>query len=402
MRLRSTTVLLTVALAVAGCARSDAGAPNELTVVPLDGAVTVVSDDDRTVLEETTTVEAGSRVLTGDRGRAEIDLGSGGSLELAPQAEVSLPTDGGSQIVGGSVLVRAPASGMTVRAGQTDLDASQSVFRVDQGLSLILAVYRGAVDVLGAGVEPVPALRQATVVGGEILSEVRPLQVRPDDPWDGELLGPAIELGIRLLTLERGLTRQIPRGGGPQAVADALAQSLPRPLVNRAFRAFDAAAATVAAVLARQASRVAGMSLNRALSVIADLYGDGAHLIVVVAQLQLAQVQSELLRDLARLTGLISRAVAPEPSPSLSSTDGSSPGSPSGSGSGGGTPSGSGGTQNGGSGSQSGGGAGDDETDPPPEDDGGEGGGDDGGAQSCEGQVDCFVEDLIGGPPDQV
>ncbi|MDQ4005015.1 MAG: FecR family protein, partial [Actinomycetota bacterium] len=315
MRIRAIVVLLT--LAAAGCARSSAGSPQELTVVPNGGVVTVISGGETTVLEEATVVDPGARILTTDGGRARVQLPDRATLELAPEAEIALPEASGPELLRGSILVRSVVPGTTVRSGETDVKASSAatVFRIDRGFSLILAVYRGAAEVLGSGVAPVPALRQATVIpGGEIQSGHRPLQVRPNDPWDAQLLGPAIDLGLELLSLERGLTRQIPRADGPRAIAQAL-DGFPRSAINNALEALTAARATVAAVVAQQVAQLDGNSVVRALNQIVDLQLQGAHWIVVVARWSLADASRTLLDQLARLTTAIARAVAPPPSP---------------------------------------------------------------------------------------
>ena len=403
MRIRAAVVLLT--LAAAGCARSATETREELTVVPNGGVVTVISGGERTVLEEPTVVDPGSRILTTDGGRAQVQLPDRATLDLAPEAEVALLGPSAPLLVRGSVLIRSAVPGTTVRAGGTDVQASDagSVFRMDRGFSLILAVYRGAAEVLGSGVEPVPSLRQATVIpGGEIQSGHAPLEVRPNDPWDAQILGPAIDLGLELLSLERGLTRQIPRADGPRAIARAF-EGFPRGAITHALEVLDAARATVAAVVAQRVAELDGASVVQALNQIVDLQTQGAHWIVVVAQWGLADAARTLLGQLARLTTAIARAVAPPPSPTLSSdtpSTGTSPGS-------GGTPSvapNPGGT--GGDGPGGGGPRPDPEPSPgdgtqePPDEGGGDGDGDgDGGGEqpACQSEVDCVVEDVLGG-----
>ena len=392
MRVPGAIVL--VALLAAGCARSEAGSPSEMTVIPLGGAVTVFEDGESTALEEATEVDAGARVATAGDGRAEVLLGDQGSLELAPEAEVALPAVDGSQVLSGSVLVRAPEQGMVVDAG-ADLEANESVFRVDRGFSVILAVYRGEVDVLGSGVAPVSALRQTTILpGGEIQTGHGPLQVRPNDPWDIDILGPAIDLGQKLVTLERGLTRQIPSNGAPRTIAAAMQRDLPRSLVTEALRSLDAARATIAAVLADQAARLNDASPDEALSEIVDLHGAGAHWIVVVARWGLAAVQADLLTQLARMTSTIARAVAPAPSSAgLFSSGDTAGGSPGGGGS---TTTTSGGPTDGGDSDKNGGGPKPEPPDDPPAEDGDGGGGGTDDA-TCENQVDCVIGGILGG-----
>jgi hypothetical protein len=396
--MRAAATLATVVLVAAACARSSQGGSDELQVVPLAGQVRLLQAGEPVLLEETTSVNPGDVVDTGTSGRARVELGAAGSIELAPATRLLVGGLNRAEVLDGSALARA-ASGLTVQAGDAQVEGSGSVFRLDRGFSTILGVYRGAASLPGTGVDEVPALRQATVVaGGDVPRGPQPLVVRPDDPWDARLLGPFIDLGLELDDLQRGLTRQLPPGDAADAVAAALAENFPRQVVEQAMRAIRAAEAVVAAVVSERAAQLAGLSLERTLEQVVDLRLEGAQWIVVLAQPQWRLTEVALVQDLARITGVIARFVAPQASGGGSGAvggggGGGSPSGGGGSGGGGGT-GGSGGGTGGGTGGTGGaggtGGTGGDTTTggggggstPPPE-------------PTCTNQVDCLVDDLV-------
>jgi ferric-dicitrate binding protein FerR (iron transport regulator) len=390
---RAAVMGLLLSLGAGACARApdaEAGGPR---AVPLGGQVLLHQGDEVVPIEEETVVGPGERVATGEDGRALVKLTGGRSLELGPQAEIRLDADRQPEVVRGSVLASSAASPVVVRAGDTEIEAQDAVFRVDRDFTVTLAVYRGQASLLGSGVAPVPSLRQATIVaGGAVPRGPQPLAVRPNDPWDTKLLGPAIDTGLDLVRLERGLARQLPQGDVPRAVAQALSGQFPRSAIDAALRRVRAAEAVVAAAVARYAARLAATPLAGALNRVLDLRREGAHWIVVVATWELAR--ATLIRDLGRLTGLIARFVAPpavtggtattaassSSAPSGGTSGGSTPPAPSGSGGGGGSAAGpkpSGGSS----------GGGDAQDQPPPE-------------PECTG-VQCVIDDVIPGsaPP---
>ena len=314
--MRSWKVVLFVALSAA-CARTPSADQAQLRVLPLAGDVRVVQGEESTSLDEATDLDAGSRVVTGATGRAEVLLPAGRRIELAPNADVLVGSPDGAEINRGRVLVEVPEAGITLQAGDAEIQAKDSVFRLERGFSVVLGVYRGAATVVGSGVAPVPELRQATVVpGGAIPSGPRPLVVDPNDAWDAKLLGPAIDLGLRLLNLERGLTRQLPSGGAGEAIGGVLSSGVPRTVLRGALTELGGARAVVAATLAGQVARLDGIPLGRALASIVDLVArQGADWVVVVAQWALTDTgfAASLLGELARTTAAIARFVAPPP-----------------------------------------------------------------------------------------
>ena len=312
-------VTLFVVLAAGACSRTPAPGAGELRVIPLGGLVSLMDGGDRSLLEEATTVDAGVSLQTGLDGRARIQLPGGSSFEMAPGAKMLLD-DTQPEVSQGKVLVRTGGEELTLRAGAAEIQASDAVFRVDRQTSVILGVYTGDAAVPGAGVV-VPHLRQTTVLqNGSTPGGFEPLEVDPNDAWDIEFLGKAIDIGFQLLNLERGLTRQLPRGEEEQAVSAALEGDFPRTAIRDAIDELgDAARAVVAAVVAREIERIDGGSRARILSEVVNLRALVANWIVIVAEWGLAEAAGQLLSQLGGLALTIAESVAPRPAPSPSS-----------------------------------------------------------------------------------
>jgi hypothetical protein len=313
---RRIAVLVVVALFAGACAGTPA-ATGGLTVLPLDGEVRLLDDDGPLIIDELTEIEPGTMVATGSRGRALVHLGAAGTLELGSQAQVRI--DARPQVVRGSVLARAADPGLGVRAGDAEVQAGDgSVFRVDGGFSVRVAVYRGAAEVLGSGIDQVQALRQATVLeGGVVPRGPEPLEVRPDHPWDIRLLGAAIDLGLDLDEIQRGLTRQLPGRGADIAVMRVLDGAIPARKVQEilgrvaAPETVAAAETMVAAEVSRDAARLSQTPVVQVLDDVVDFRMEGAHWIVVVAQWGLGG--AGLLQGLQELAGVIERLLAGPP-----------------------------------------------------------------------------------------
>jgi hypothetical protein len=400
--------LAVATLAAASCARS-ADRADDLRVVPLSGDVHLLEGGEPVSLTEETAVDPGDVVRTGPSGRALVEVGLAGRIEVGGQSEIVV--EHRPEVLRGSVLASATSDGMALRAGDAEIEASEAVFRVDSGFSVTVAVYRGAATILGSGIGDLLALRQAVVVaGGFVPRGPRPLVVRPDDPWDIRLLGAAIDLGLDLVRLERGLSRTLPPRDQEAAVVRALAGSIPRPVLIEVLRRVEAAETVVAAQVSRAAADASGVSVAQILSEVLGLRGQGAHWIVVAAEWRLPA--DPVLAELERLAGFLGRLVAPAAQESLNERPGGGGGGgagEAGGGSGGGitTSSGSGtstGTDAGGTtggtvgtgteettsggGSGSGGGG---------SDGGGSGGGGGGGTPGggCGIDVQCVVDDLV-------
>lgn len=307
---------LLVILAAGACSRTPLPEAGELRVIPLGGEVRVIEGGETSILEEAATVDAGIQLQTGLDGRARVQLPGGPSLELAPEAEVQLD-EGASEINKGNVLVRTQGSDITVRAGDAEVTASDAVFRLEKDYSVLLAVYSGQASLMGTGFPAVTALREmAVLAGGEPSGGATPITVDPNDPWDAELLGPAIDLGLRLVGLEKGLTRQLPVRDQATAVSRALSSDFsPRAIESAITSLDDAARAVVAAVVANQIAQLDGLSPVRALAEVVNLYLASTQWqwIVVAAQWGLAQVAAAVIDELGNWAAEITRVVAPEP-----------------------------------------------------------------------------------------
>lgn len=393
------TATLLVILAAGACSRAPASETGELRVIPLGGDVRVLQDGESSALEEATTFESGVSLVTGLDGRAQVELPSGSSVELAPQAEISVNGDE-PHIATGSALIRT-SSDITVRAGTGDdaeISAADAIFRVDSDISVKLAVYRGAATVLGSGVPAIRGLEQVTIVqGSDIYRSPTPLEVRPNDPWDAQILGDAIDLGLRLVGLEKGLTRQLPAGREAEAVSRTLERDFSPSAIKSALAQLrDAARVVVAAVLAEEVERIDGRSRNRILADVVHLQELGANWIVIVAKWGLAQAAAQVLATLGDIAATIAEAVAPPPAPSPASasagTGGSTGGESGGTDPGGPGPGGTDPPDSPGPGNRNGG-----QRPPPPPPD--EQPNDEPDAQQCGNEVECAVDDIIGDPP---
>lgn len=230
-RLLATAVV--VALVAPAC--SGGGSDDDDYVLQLDGRAEVVHDGD------TRSLDGGEhRLATGDRVRMEdgdavLELPGDRSMRLRAAnadrdaTEVTLaavPTivDGDAVVIAGDQL--------RFRAGDVEVDLRQGAARVQQALSVTIALYAGEAEVRSAG-RPFPgglqALRQVSVPATGLLPRTpSPLLYDDDepDPWDREFLGEAIDLGDRLDASARGFTSQL----GPRATVTAplLRRALPR------------------------------------------------------------------------------------------------------------------------------------------------------------------------------
>ncbi len=385
---------LFVILAVGACSSTPTPGAGELRVIPISGEVKLLDGGDTSILDEATTVQAGLDLQTGPDGRAEVLFPGGSSVELGPGALLQLD-DLEPEVSKGSVLVRAGGD-ISLHAGAAHIEATDSTFRIDRQTSVVLGVYSGIASIPGAGVD-VPALRQATVLqNGSTPGTYQPLRVNPNDTWDIQFLGQAIDVGVQLLSLERGLTRQLPPGEEARAVSAALDSNFSTAAIRAAIHDLgDAAQAVVAAVVAREVVRIDGGSYARVFSEVVSLQALADNWIVIVAQWGLEEASERLLDQLGDLAVVIAGSVAPPEAPSSSASTSAS-GGPSQEGSierdPGGTGSGGPGPENKppeqpGSGDAP-------PPEPPDENPGGEP-----PVQSCGDDVQCAVEDII---PDRI
>jgi hypothetical protein len=302
-----TVVVAVVTVVTAACARTS-GDPGDLRVVPLAGEVRLVDGGASVLLDDEASVEPGDVVATGPAGRALVDLGLGGRLEIDGQAAIRVAPE--PEVLRGSVLATADPGGLVVTAGDAEVEAREAVFRVDRGFSVTVAVYRGAAEILGSGIGSLPALRQAVVVAGGIVPRgAQPLAVRADHLWDIRLLGGAIDLGIDLVRLERGLTRALPPNDQEAMLAQALQGIVSRSVLEEALTRLRAAETVVAAEVSRAAADLSGASVARILADVLDLRGQGAHWIVVAATWRLSG--TAVLDGLEAVVGALERLVGP-------------------------------------------------------------------------------------------
>ena len=387
---------LFVILAAGACSRTPAPEAGQLRVIPLGGPVSLVEDGETTLLVEAATVDAGVSIITQTGGRAKVELSARRSLELAPDTELRVE-DRFSEVKDGRVLVRT-SSPMMLHAGGAQIEATEAIFRVDSAAAVLLGTYSGSATVLGSGVPAVAALRQAIVLqGGEIAPPgLQALEVRRNDPWDADLLGQAIDLGLRLADYERGLSRQIPSGREAGRVSQMLESRFPPRAIKSAVASLGSARAVVAAVVAQEAGLLEGGSPTRILArIVGFIQQLRASWIAVAAEWGLPAAAAALTQQLRDLASSISELVAPPQAPSLSSAPSGTVGPGSTGGSGGGGP---GGGSGGGDGPGGNGGS-QDPPPPPPADQ------DDPGentqpppSSQCADTVECAVEDILDPP----
>ncbi|MGH2653004.1 MAG: hypothetical protein ACRDHV_01470 [Actinomycetota bacterium] len=372
-------LVVMLALLAGACSRSAGGGGAVGELVALGGVVQLLRGGDTVTVDGEMALSLGDEVLTDD-GRARIALPGDQGVELAPGSRLRMGEGGVPHLVSGSALVTA-GEGLVVRAREDMVEARDAVFRLSGDYNTSVGVYRGAATVVDAGAE-VPALRELEVVAGDIVPRgPRPLTVRPNDPWDARLLGSAIDVGLGIQRLERGLAGQLRTAQGREAVAQVLRGDFSRSALQELLRGADPATyaeIVVAGQMALRAAKLHGSSPVAALESILQLRGEGAQWIVVVAEWQL--LGASLLNALATLTGVIARALSPADTPSSISptTPGSGPTT---------SP-----TTPGGSGEPSPGGDPNDPGDKPKEDPK-----EDPDPPPCSGTVECVVEGLLKG-----
>jgi hypothetical protein len=221
---RLISTLAVVGLMAAGC--SSVPGPDPVgTVTPLAGLVEILTaDEEWAVVTEQTEIAPGDQVRSNVEGAARLQLSDQGTVELGPSSRVRMNSGGGSELLSGSLL--AEGSDLSVTFGRVTVrPEAAGAFRVDRGLSTRVGLYRGEamVSALGGGLG-VRALRQADLVANAILSNPTPLQVSAEDAWDVRMLGPAIEAGLELAALERGVRAELAR---ERDLAGTLAGVLP-------------------------------------------------------------------------------------------------------------------------------------------------------------------------------
>jgi hypothetical protein len=371
----------------AACARSEASAV-EARLIPLAGEILVGDGQVLKPVTKESDLREEVLVRTGEDGRALLELAGDRTLEMAPDTEVRLD-DGGDRptLVTGSALATGER-GLAVGVDRSvEVQSTGGVYRLDQDAgSLRVGVYQGSVLIPGSGWSgTLLPLHQAVVTSSSVPEPPRPLQVDPRDAWDVRMIGEAIDVGLGLETLQRGLRSQLADRGAHRLVAGVLPEDLPRGRAMPILRKADPAESVVAAVVASRAAADTEDSPLSLLSKVLDLRGDGASWIVVVAQWELAQAR--LLQALGRVATDIARLILP----AVTGSDGGSA-SPSTGGSSSPSASPSGGGGGGGGGGSDGDQSNNDDPPPPPPPPPPPQCGDNG-----ETQAECLVNDVLGG-----
>lgn len=385
---RKTVLLLSVALLAGACARGGPGANDAIRVIPLEGDVFVLEGAEKTTIEEAEELGLGAVVGTAEGGRALVDLPLGQAVELAPKSSLRVTRADETELLTGQVLAGAPA-GLTVSSGAAEVRGSGGFFRLERYVGAMrLGVYSGSATVHGWDGR-LTALEQVGVAAGIVPEAPVPLQVDPSDPWDVRRLRQAIQVGLSLDDLERGLGAELQGGVGPETMTRVLPQGLPAEDARRYLDRVSPSEALVAAMVAIQAARREGLSSLDALREVVRLRELGAQWIVVVARWQL--YTDAILNALARITDLIARSLIPVVA--TGGTDAAIGGATSTSTSGGGGGTGVTGSQTD-TGTDTGTGTGGNDNTGGGGNDGGDGGG--GDRPSCGSDVECAVEDVIG------
>ena len=230
-RFLATAVVL--ALVAPACSRGGGG--DDDYVLQLEGRAEVVHDGEVRDLDD-----GEHRLATGDtvrmeEGDAVLELPGERSMRLraanADREATEVTLAAVPTVVEGDAVVLADDE-LRFRAGDVEVTLRAGAARVQQALSVTIALYAGTADVRSAG-RPFPggltALRQVSVPATGLLPRAPSPLLYDDedpDPWDREFLGEAIDLGDALDHRARGFTGQL----GPRVTVDAplLRRVLPR------------------------------------------------------------------------------------------------------------------------------------------------------------------------------
>jgi hypothetical protein len=379
---RTAIPTLCMALLAGACARSGQG---DLRVVP-QGEVFVVSGSDESRIAEPQSLEVGDSVRTGPGGRAYVQFPGGRSVELAPASTLGISGPDAAELAQGRVLVHAPG-GMGLTSGSAEILGEGEYFRLDRYVgALRVGVYEGSATIEGWDGR-VSSLEEVGVSAGIVPEPPRPLVLDPADPWDGRLLGDAMQVGDRLADIVRGLDRQLQSGTRLDAVTHVLPNDFPVRGSQRYLGRFPVAEALVAAMVAFEAARLDGLSTLSVLGDVARLRTADAAWSIVVARWNL--VRDRVLSALARVIDLVAGLLVPGIASIGSDTGTASAGGP--------------GPSAGQTGAPLASGPGPGEPAPPP----GSGDPDPPGGGSppppppppgCGTPIECAVEDVLGGP----
>jgi hypothetical protein len=239
MRARVLAVVLLVALLGApACGGGGAGDDGYRLDVHGRARVTTKSGE-RTVEDDKVSVQIGEtvRMLSGT---AELGLPGDRSILLRARDDNTSIVHVAStpEVLDGDVVAIANGDALRFTVGDVDVRITNGAARVQRGLGVTVAMYRGSSEVRSAGRRlqgDLPALRQVSVAATGLLPR-RPVPLVYDekhpDPWDLRFLGDAIELGGFLDSESKGFTSQL----GPRATVDAsLLQDVLPPLADEGW-----------------------------------------------------------------------------------------------------------------------------------------------------------------------
>jgi hypothetical protein len=206
----------------------------------LDGSATITTSTSSRSLASGSHKLAVGETLRMVKGTGALELPGDRSLLVRGGVDASVVEIGTTpSVVDGAAVAVSGDDALRVTAGDVDIRVDGGAARVQRGLSVTVAMYRGSADVRSAGQKldgGLPALRQVSVPAtGALPRDPQPLVYDTDHPdaWDLQFLGDAIDLGRELDGRSRGLTGQL----GPRARVDTslLKRVLP-PLASESFQ----------------------------------------------------------------------------------------------------------------------------------------------------------------------
>jgi hypothetical protein len=305
-------VVFVAAFAVAAIAcNGGPDARSDARLVPLSGEISVGREAaGEFVIEREMLLAPGDAVRADVDGWARIVWPDGRIAELAPETSVRLVGSRVIELLAGSVLVRATEF-LAVDVAGTRVEGQDALFRVDRRLSSRIGVYEGRVRLPGSALDdPLEALRQIVLVGDSLSRAQVPLQVDPDDPWDAEILGDAIDVGLGLLRLERGVAAQLPedQASALRAVLGVLPVRTLTALTPDLLAPLSPSEILLAGAVAGPVGRGSKAGIRSAFERVAALRGLGASWVVVAADLGLG---SRTLERVAFLSGRLADRLRP-------------------------------------------------------------------------------------------
>ncbi|MGH8999852.1 MAG: hypothetical protein ACRDY7_10745 [Acidimicrobiia bacterium] len=173
--------------------------------VAVDGAGFAPARDDQ-VLERSDRI----RVVDGE---AVLELPGGARAELRSGSSVSLASGRDADLVleAGDLLVESRRGALEVDGGMALMSVT-GVAKLRRSVSLVAGVYEGNVVMVKDERQlGIPRYRQAAAAGTGILpSEVDPLRLDADDPWDARIVPDILALDRQLVSLGQDFDAELP------------------------------------------------------------------------------------------------------------------------------------------------------------------------------------------------